>query len=89
MPVYSAQGQACGLNTQVPPWEGKGLVALCGPTGRMQAAPTPTAEQAEVSPASPAQSTTLWKFKCVEARIPALLQPQLQANEQTRGPKPI
>ena len=51
MPVYSAQGQACGLNTQVPPWEGKGLVALCGPTGRMQAAPTPTAEQAEVSPA--------------------------------------
>lgn len=41
MPVYSAQGQACGLNTQVPPWEGKGLVALCGPTGRMQAHPLP------------------------------------------------
>ena len=75
MPVSCAPGQACGLSTQVMPWEENGLVALCGSTERMQAAPAPTAEQAEVSPASPAQSTTLWKFKWVEASIPALLQP--------------
>lgn len=69
MPVSCAPG-----HTQVMPWEEKGLVALCGSTERMQPAPAPTAEQAEVSPASPAQST-LWKFKWVEASIPALLQP--------------
>ena len=44
-----------------PPWEERRLVTLCGPTWRMQATPSPTAEQAEVSPASPAQGTTLWK----------------------------
>ena len=44
-----------------PPWEERRLVTLCGPTWRMQATPSPTAERTEVSPASPAQGTTLWK----------------------------
>ena len=62
MPVSCALDQACGQNTLVPPWEERRLVALCRPPGRMQAAPAPKAEQAEVSLASSAQGT-LWKFK--------------------------
>ena len=59
MPVSRARGRASGLNTRVPPWEERRLVALCGPPGSMQAAPAPAAERAESSPASPAQGTTL------------------------------
>lgn len=33
----SRAGRASGLNTRVPPGEERRLVALCGPTGRMQA----------------------------------------------------
>ena len=71
MPVSSAQRQACGLNTQVPPWEGKGLVALCGPTGRMQAAAT-CQPCRQTSLPSVLLGATIWKFKRVEATIPGL-----------------
>ena len=40
-PVSCALDQACGPKTQVSPWEERQVVALRGPTGRMQAHPLP------------------------------------------------
>ena len=65
-------GPSLWAEHQVLPWEERRLATLCGPPGRMQAAPAPTAEPAEVSPASPVQYTSLWEFQHVEANISGL-----------------
>ena len=65
-------GPSLWAEHQVPPWEERRLATLCGPAGRMQAAPAPTAEPAEVSPASPVQCTSLWECQHVEAKVPGL-----------------